>query len=339
MNHRSFVWLFATLASFLLAGAELFAQAGAGTGGPSPGRMLAPGVLTTITPEPLEAETFTKPIPLVELQANLQGLDWTPNYLPKSEVLAEKAKTVVLRRTIWNLEFSFKPLRRLYVDIPQPTGKMQRKQIWYMVYRVRNAGSEMRPKENVDETYKHTTYSTERVNIDALRFLPQFVLNGHVLEGDKYVTKEYLDRIIPAAIPAIQQREFGGRELLNTVKIQRMAIPLSDDQNDRSVWGVVTWEDLDPRIDFFSIYIGGLTNAYRFADPAGAYAKGDPPGKGRVFQYKTLRLNFHRAGDALHEHEEELHYGVRLDADPNEQDRILTIYGLKSPLDHLWVYR
>ena len=37
--------------------------------------------------------------------------------------------------------------------------------------------------------------------------------------------------------------------------------------------------DVDPRTDHFSVYIQGLTNAYKFLDPEGAFKSGDPPGK------------------------------------------------------------
>ena len=36
----------------------------------------------------------------------------------------------------------------------------------------------------------------------------------------------------------------------------------STPEEDNSVWGLATWEDVDPRVDFFSVYIKGLTNAY-----------------------------------------------------------------------------
>ena len=66
---------------------------------------------------------------------------------------------------------------------------------------------------------------------------------------------------------------------------------------DRGVWGVATWEDIDPNIDFFSIYVGGLTNAYQWTDPRGRLQAGRPPGTGRQFAHKTLQLNFWRPGD------------------------------------------
>ena len=48
------------------------------------------------------------------------------------------------------LDFKFKPVRMIWVDIPQPSGYMQRKLIWYMVYSVTNTGKVMHPVE--DET-------------------------------------------------------------------------------------------------------------------------------------------------------------------------------------------
>ncbi|MFO0816805.1 MAG: hypothetical protein U1A77_02610 [Pirellulales bacterium] len=309
-----------------------FGQASAG------GIPLAPGVLRTIPPDPAEEETLTRPVPLVELLASLEGLEWTPNYLPKSETLVEKSKAIVLRREVWNLEFAFKPLRRIWVDMPQPTGKMQRKHIYYMVYRVKNVGNALAPKPIKDETFEHVTFGTERVNREGLTFLPHFVLAGKVLQDGQYATKEYLDRVLPYATEAIAARENISSKLYNTVEITRVRIPLSDDRNDRSIWGVVTWEDLDARINYFSIYVQGLTNAYKFVE-ADSFEKGSPPGQGRKLTNKTLQLNFRRAGDALFEHEEELHYGIRLEKNPTEQTKVLRLYGLKEPLDHLWIYR
>ena len=108
----------------------------------------APGVLTTIKPEPQDEEMFSGPRPLVEVPIAIEGLEYDPKLNPKTATVFERAKMATLRRTIWNLEFSFKPMRMVYVDIPQPTGKMQRKLVWYMVYRVRNLGGHIRPEES-----------------------------------------------------------------------------------------------------------------------------------------------------------------------------------------------
>jgi hypothetical protein len=148
-----------------------------------------------------------------------------------------------------------------------------------------------------------------------------------------------LDRLIPAAKKPIQAREHPGVELLNTVEISQVSIPLSDERFDRSVWGYVAWEDIDPRIDFFSIYIRGLTNAFQFEDPPGAFTAGSPPGTGRRFTFKTLQLNFWRPGDTEDVHEKELRYGVPVESDPVKQQAVLEKYGLSQRLDYRWIYR
>jgi hypothetical protein len=163
-------------------------------------------------------------------------------------------------------------------------------------------------------------------------FFPQLVLRSHEFD------KEYLDRVIPSAIPLIQQREDPNTRFYSTVEISQVKIPVDGGPDDQGVWGVATWEDVDPRIDFFSVYVDGLTNAYRFIDPPGAYKPGDPPGTGRNFFTKELQLNFWRAGDLLDPAEEEIRYGLP-EADDDEREQILKLYGQQSWVDYRWVYR
>jgi hypothetical protein len=291
---------------------------------------LAPGVLTVIQPSLAEGETVSGPVPLVEITEGMKQLEWTPHYLPKSETIYEKAKTVMLRRNVWGLELAFKPLRMIYVDVPQPSGKLQQKLIWYMVFRVRNPGRHLAPEEKPDK-YGHPLYATGAVNFSRY-FFPQFVLRSHEFD------KEYLDRIIPAAIPAIQQREDPNTPLHSTVEISRMRLDVDGGPDDRGVWGVAMWEDVDPRVDFFSVYVQGLTNAYRFEDPPGEFKAGDPPGKGRLFAAKTLQLNFWRPGDIANPTEEEIRYGLPSVA-AEERPPYLKMYGQESWVDYQWVYR
>lgn len=313
---------------------------------PPKARVFAPGVITVIPREHEISETFAGPQPYLEIVKGSNAKDWTPNYSPKTETLLEKAQTVTFRRSIWHLEFAFKPLRRVYVDIPHPSGKMQRKLIWYMVYRVKNTGKDWKPvdkdldlEREAREEYKPRVVDVERGDSNALRFFPQFVFRGSVQEGQNYVTKEYLDRIIPAAMETIAERERVGVQLHNTVEISTIPIELSTEKVDRSVWGVVTWEDIDPRIDYFSLFIQGLTNAYKFKDYPDRFQPTSAPTSARRFAYKTLQMNFWRAGDSILEHEEEIRYGARLDPDPVKQAQILAQYGIAKPLDYLWLYR
>lgn len=288
-------------------------------------RRLAPGVETTISPEVLPAETVSRhAIPMLRTRADL---DWAPKLSAKSRTLHEMAADAEFRRDVWCLEFTFKPLRMLEIDIPQPTGKLQKKMIWYMVYRVKNLGTALRPEEQAGGTFE-----AKPIPGEARPFMPQFVLESHERDrrGNR-VYKAYLDRVLPAALAPIQQREDPNRRFLNSVQMANTEIPLSDERIDRSVWGVVTWEDVDPRLDFFSIYITGLSNAYRWNDPEGAYKAGDPFGKGRQFFRKTLQLNFWRPGDDIRENEDEIRFGV-----PAGKS---SLYDCHEGVAHRWTYR
>ena len=310
-------WLFIPLLAgwIVLLGSEsalpddFTARRQTGGGGP---RKLAPGVLTIISAHGREQETFSGPQPIVELVADLPD-DWTPHSAPKSQTLAEMAKRVIFRREVWQLEFAFKPVRMIHVDLPQRDGRMQRKLVWYLIYRVKNTGHHANPAPREDE-WGHKIFETQHVN-HPIRFAPRFIL-----ESEEHANA-YLDRVIPLAIEPIRQREDPNTRLHNSVEISQVNVPVSTDQVQRSVWGVATWEDIDPRIDFFSVDVKGLTNAYRWVDQPGAFKAGDPPGTGRRLMDKTLKLNFWRPGDEFRQHEGEIRYGI-----PGE-------------VDHHWIYR
>lgn len=297
------------------------------------GRVLAPGVLTVIPPDAQSGETAIGPVPLIEVTRGIPDLEWTPNYLATTETLLSMSQNVTFRHEVWCLEFSFKPLRLMMIDVPQPSGRMAPKLVWYMVYRVRYLGNDLRPEPVQDELGDVTYPNTTTVNYKARRFFPHFVL-----ESAEY-NKAYLDQVIPAAQKAIEARERVGQPIYNTVDIMKVPIARSTGADDGGVWGFVTWTDLDPRIDFFSIYVQGLTNAYQFEDNPDEFEPGDPPGTGRTYQTKTLRLNFWRPGDSVLQHEGEIRFGLPVETDPARMAEILEQYGLTERLDYQWVYR
>ena len=292
-------------------------------------RVLAPGVETTVPMERAEKETADIH-DIVELTVGVPGLQWTPQEYEASKTLHAKAKGVIFRRGVWQLQFTYKPPRLIRVDIPQPDGKMKTKVIWYIVYRVTNPGKHMTPVQGADEQFHKGKVIVNRVDssgemlasIGPHRFFPTFLLRSHAksdLAVDK-ATVQYTDQIIPAARRAIYLRERPNcsfQEFYDTAQMGRDPVPISSGRSEVSRWGVVTWTDVDPTIDYFSVQIMGLTNAYRWADPAGAYKPGDPAGTGRQFVYKTLQLNFYRPGDAIDEREEEIKLGV--DGHPKHQ--------------------
>lgn len=293
---------------------------------PTPQRTLAPGVLTTIPPSFEPADTVSTH-DIVEIRSD-QDLQWKPEYMAESDTLIGLATDVKFRRDIWCLEFSFKPLRMIEVNVPKASGGSERKLVWYLVYKVRNTGQVMRPVEG-----EGNIFTSEMAKGGPVRFLPQFILESNDRGPDgKRIGKAYLDRVIPAAVEAINAREMPGRELLNSVEISQQPIPVSDGRIDRGVWGVATWTNVDPRIDFFSIYVAGLTNAYQWEDVPGGYRPGDFPGKGREFARKMLQLNFWRPGDELLEDESELRYGV-------PPGKSADLYGVADGVAYRWVYR
>jgi hypothetical protein len=291
----------------------------------APERRLAPGVLTTVPPE-LAPDDTVSTHDMVEIRAN-PTLQWNPEFLALSDTLHGMASGVKFRRNIWCLEFSFKPLRIIEVDIPQPGRGTERKRVWYLVYRVRNTGQTLTPVEGEGGIY---TASAGRGR--PLRFVPEFILESHDRNAaGQRVGKSYLDRVLPAAVAAISQRETPGRMLLDSAQISEQSIPVSGERVDRGVWGVATWIDIDPRIDFFSVYVGGLTNAYRWEDVAGAYRHGNAPGRGRRFAKKMLQLNFWRPGDELLLSEREIRHGTPLGKGQ--------LYDVADGVAYRWVYR
>ena len=293
-----------------------------------PYRKLVPGVMQKVDPQRELEETFDTH-DMVELLAVDKGFDW--------------AKDVTFRRDIWFLEFQFKPVRYIEVDIPQADGHMQRKLIRYLVYNVTNPGRIMhvmsdkeqadfvaqghnlsdelewlllKQKEKADWTDKGYSVAGQRQAVlvgpanKPVKFIPQFSL-----ESQDEAHHVYPDHVIPLAMVKIREREDPNRVFFDTVAMTR-EIPVG-----QTFWGIATWEDIDPAITHYSIFVNGLTNAYRFTDDPGVYQAGDPIGKGRHLTRKTLRLNFWKPGDPYLEHEEEVRYGV-----PGE-------------VDYEWLYR
>ena len=79
------------------------------TNAQQPSRVLAPGVLHTISPEIEEGETVSPRADLIEITTARSYLKWKPQFSPATRTLFERSQQVPLRRSIWGLEFTFKP--------------------------------------------------------------------------------------------------------------------------------------------------------------------------------------------------------------------------------------
>lgn len=290
----------------------------------------APGVVTVIPGDPSPEETFDGPLTLQRFLQAHPELEWPadkfpenrPHFDPRSRTLVSMAKEVVLRREVYCLEYSFKPLRQIYADVAVGGGQTQRKLVWYMVYRVRYRGGDLRPA--ADEVGGSKLYQRlESISYDSRRFFPLVTLKDHV-SGD-----EYLDRIIPGAKQLIAAREQITAPLHNSVEISRKPVPLSTDDAAPGVWGVLTWIDVNPNTDYLSLYISGLTNAFQQ----------DGEGKDAPYRRKALQLNFYRPGDAMAQTEDLIRFGVPQFSDEAERTYVLKQYGLNEPIDYRWVFR
>lgn len=224
------------------------------------------------------------------------------------------AKDRTIRQDIWALQLTFKPLRFIEADVPGSDGKLRRKLVWYMVYRVKNPGVVYRAAPTEYESVGKNTEEMAKLLGDRyvfpdkknlkegeivktkvgepVRFMPTFLLYS------RDAGKAYSDRVLPSVKSAIRKREDPNRPLKDSVEMMG-EIPAATEEKDNSVYGVVTWEDIDPRTDFFSVYVQGLTNAYKW------YYLEDGT---RWKSYKTLRLDFWRPGDDLDEDESEIRF-------------------------------
>lgn len=226
--------------------------------------------------------------------------------LLKKDSQFEFAKDVTFRRDIWFLEFEFKPIRMVACDFPTSGGTFVRKNVWYLVYKVKNPGKAYHPE--LDETDK----SFKVVEVDkAIPFTPMFILESFTGKpGEK--SKQYWDCLNPIAMDLIRRREDPNRRFLNSVEMCQ-TIPVGEER-----WGVATWTDIDPKTTRFNIYVYGLSNAYSWKD--------EPDNKkgiitGRTILKKVLQLNFWRLGDEFDENEKEI------------------MFGRPGDLDYLWIYR
>jgi hypothetical protein len=265
-------------------------------------RALAPGVLTVIPPDLSTDDTIQRG-DILEITRNLKGSAWTPKRDAIGGTLVERAKDRIYPRDVWCLEFAYKPPRHIDIDLPGPDLTMRRKRVLYLLYRVKNTGGR-RSSAPADDPAAFEREAFEQ----PVKFLPHFVLES--VEGLEHPEgaihyRGYLDRVIPEAIAPIRQREGVSGRLHDSASMVEADLAPGEER-----WGVAVWTDIDPRIDFFSIFVRGLTNAIRWRnDPDAVVGPDAPPGAGTEHALESLRLDFWRHGDEVSFNEEEVSIG------------------------------
>lgn len=263
-------------------------------------RELADGVLTVIPPNVAVAEMLLRD-DLRDVTVGRRDLAWKPKQAAEGETLVARATGREFPRELWCLEFAFKPPRSIDVEQPVSGTQMRRTRVWYLVYRVRNvagpAASWMRLKTETDDPGTDRSNRTVERFERPIRFVPHFVLESFeaVADGEGLVSyRAYLDRVMPSALQEIRRREDPRRQLLDSAAMAAGEIAPGEER-----WGVATWEAIDPRIDFFSITVTGLTNALQWRLAPGAEVPpAAPPNAALEEVLQSLRLDFWSPGDA-----------------------------------------
>ncbi len=168
---------------------------------------------------------------------------------------------------LWIMEVHFKPMRMIRVALTNPeTGKKQQENIWYIVYKAIN-----RPLP-----FQQDAKSAKPVNDDDAEPLPQLFVPVFTLVTDDItngvpVQETYRDVILPEAQAAINRRE--GRTFKNSVEImQPVPAPTPKDQGEENViYGVAMWRGVDRDTDYFTVYMSGFSNGYRYVNLAGDF--------------------------------------------------------------------
>lgn len=166
------------------------------------------------------------PVPEVRLAPTLATIPIRQGEIGSSMIHVDASPLPKDRSGIWVLDFAFKPVRLVTVEIP---GK-GRRTVHYLYYRIINRTGEPR------------------------MLVPQFSLVTDT-------GKRYEDVVLPDAVKVIQAREGASRPLKGAVEIVGV-LPASGDKQgiDDAVFGVAMWEGIDPHADGFNIYIRGLSD-------------------------------------------------------------------------------
>ncbi|MAT14194.1 MAG: hypothetical protein CMJ46_02880 [Planctomyces sp.] len=181
-----------------------------------------------------------------------------------------------LQDDLWILDVAFKPMRMIPLELTNPkTGEKERKNVWYLVYKVRNTPLE-RPADPGDLT---------PVNVEDARrighiFIPEFEL----ITEDNGQTRSYKDEINPEAVKLISERE--RLPLQSSIEIAGDLAKLEPGEFE---YGVAVWTGIDPKTDFFKLYATGFSSAYRINPENGTLLK------------RTIEIKYTRPGDEYEE--------------------------------------
>ena len=288
-------------------------------------RMFAPGVLHDIPSQLDVRDSFSFPMPLPGVNAEEVKLE-TDSI---GQTLYGMSERVILFRDVYQYDFAFTGLRQIKVAITGSDGVARNKNYWYLPYRIRDLDEtltyeEVKENPNLSQV-SHVLKKGEPIDAEDRFFLPRFTLEGSVFvpREKRYKKVAYRDTVNPAVARVIRAQEDPRMILLDGIQMSKVDIPKVKREAKAGIWGVAIWEDVNPNIDFVSVFVKGLTNAHRIKrGEDGAIS----------FLHKTLQLNFWRPGDDFEESKDRIKYGIPLVEDPRRQVLITRRYNLPGPV-------
>lgn len=222
-------------------------------------------------------------------EAQTEPAELTEGFEVTLEVPRATTEELSSQTHLWTMEVSFKPLRMIYVELPDPeTGETRPEPVWYLVYRAVNRPIE-RPEISIDR---------DRTPVNDLDPLPDplFVPECTLVSDHNGQQTAYADIVLPEAHKEIVRRE--RRKLKNSVQIVGpVPPPISQEaEEDQVLYGVVMWRNVDPRADHLTVFLSGFSNGFQ-------RVKG-PDGEPLIAR-KTIRLDYRRPGDEFELRERE----------------------------------
>lgn len=267
----------------------------------------------TVIPPDQSVDDVSQKANLHEL-AQGRGGAWDPSHAPSHETLIGLASDRQFLRDIWCLEFAYRPPRTIEVEVPGENLEIQKERVWYLLYRVRNIavdenadvasglGGSARQVvfEKDEEGNDDLTRPTTKFINQSIHFEPHFVFETHeALSRDEGLLEhqDHLDRLVSSAIVPISRRE----KILPDMLYDSVSISERPIQPGEERWGVAIWQDIDPRIDFFTVFIYGLTNSIRWRHDAEFETDLEHAPEYERRELECLRLDFYHPGDADHD--------------------------------------
>lgn len=202
-----------------------------------------PGDASLEGPPPIPPRQLGPVLKTAPVRRESPGPNWVvvdPSALPRD------------REGIWILDFAFKPVRLVTVELP--SGK--RRPIHYLYYRVINRTGEPR------------------------MFVPSFTLVTDT-------GKRYEDTVLRDAVKLIRDREDPTTNVYGAVDVIGVLPPSGARAGiDEAIFGAAVWQGVDPHADAFKVYVQGLTNGYHEVTPPGS---GEPQVRHKTLRIDFFR--------------------------------------------------